>query len=192
MFVLFGYLAGSCPTGFLAALWLRGTDIRTFGSGNTGAANAGRLLGKKWGVAVAVIDMLKGGAAVLIVSVFTKSDVVLALVGIAAVIGHDYPVWLHWRGGKGVAATFGVIAFFDFFNPIPALLGGCVWYLILKKTKYVSLSSMLALFAVAASVPLFKMPFPYTAAALFLACMAVWRHRSNIVRIKNGTEVKMT
>lgn len=183
-----GYLAGSCPTGYLVAKTLRGVDIRTVGSGNIGATNTGRLLGKKWAVFIALFDMLKGGLAVLAASFFTDSAAVLALTGAAAVLGHNFPVWLGFHGGKGVATTFGVFAFYDFFNPLPALLGGCAWYLILKKTKYVSVASMTALFISALLMPLFKMPAPYCAAALCLACLSVVRHRANIQRICDGSE----
>ena len=185
------YLIGSCPTGFIAAKAIKGVDIRTYGSGNIGATNTGRLLGKKWAVAVAAFDMLKGGIAIMLVSIFTQEAFVLALVGLFAVLGHNYPLWLNFKGGKGVATTFGVFAFFDFFNPLPALLGGCIWYLLMKKTKYVSIASMGALFVSAFLMPLFGMPRPYYSAALFLAALSVWRHKSNIARIKEGTETKV-
>ena len=145
--LVFGYLAGSCPTGYLAVKMLKGQDIRDYGSGNIGATNTGRVLGKKWAVAVAVFDMLKGGIAVLLASFFTDNDVILALTGVFAVLGHNYPVWLGWRGGKGVATTFGVLAFYDFFDPLPALIGGAVWYVVMKTTRYVCVASIVALFA---------------------------------------------
>ena len=91
---LFGYLAGSCPTGFLVAKYVCGADIRAYGSGNIGATNVGRLMGKKWAVAVAVFDMLKGGLAVLAASCFVQQHALLALTGVCAVLGHNYPVWL--------------------------------------------------------------------------------------------------
>ena len=103
---LFGYLAGSCPTGFLVAKYVCGADIRSYGSGNIGATNVGRLMGKKWAVAVAIFDMLKGGLAVLVASCFVSSHALLALTGVCAVLGHNYPVWLGFKGGKGVATTF--------------------------------------------------------------------------------------
>lgn len=188
---LFGYLAGSCPTGYLAVKYARGADIRSYGSGNTGATNVGRLMGKKWAVAVAVFDMLKGGLAVLAASRFTSSPSLLALTGVCAVLGHNYPVWLGFKGGKGVATTFGVIAFFDFFTPWPALLGGLVWYAVMRFTKYVSVASLAGLFAAALLTFLWGMPKPYAAAALFLACLSSWRHRANIARLMDGTESKV-
>lgn len=188
---IIGYLAGSCPTGFLAVKAKTGQDVREYGSGNIGATNTGRLLGKKWAVAVAAFDMLKGGLVVLAASRFTDSASVLAAVGAFAVLGHNYPIWLGFKGGKGVATTFGVFGFYDFFNPLPAILGGCVWYLVMKKTKYVSIASMAALFAAAFLMPLFGMPRPYYIAALALAALSVWRHRANIERIKAGVEIKV-
>ncbi len=115
---LFGYLAGSCPTGFLVAKYVCGADIRAYGSGNIGATNVGRLMGKKWAVAVAVFDMLKGGLAVLAASCFVQQHALLALTGVCAVLGHNYPVWLGFKGGKGVATTFGVIAFFKLLHAV--------------------------------------------------------------------------
>lgn len=186
-----GYIAGSCPTGYIVAEFIKGVDIRNFGSGNIGATNAGRLLGRKWAVGIALFDMLKGGIMVLIVSLFTNNAVVLSLTGAAAVIGHNFPVWLNFRGGKGVATTFGVFAFYDFFNPMPALLGGVVWYFTMKKTKYVSIASMCGIFAATLLMPAFHMPRPYWLVAFCLFLLSVYRHKTNIERIKQGSEVKV-
>jgi glycerol-3-phosphate acyltransferase PlsY len=189
--LVLGYLAGSCPTGYLAVRYLKGVDVRDYGSGNIGATNAGRLLGRNWAIAIAVFDMLKGGIAVWIAWLAGAGDTAMALTGALAVVGHNYPVWLHFRGGKGVATTFGVFAFFNFFNPWPALIGGVIWYTMLKYAKYVSISSMIGLFAATIAMPVFGMPRPYYIAALCLSCLSVWRHRSNIVRILDGSEVKV-
>lgn len=186
-----GYLAGSIPTGYLAVKILTGNDIRSFGSGNIGATNVGRYLGKKWAVAIALFDMLKGGLAVLAASCASCGPSVMAITGIAAVVGHNYPIWLGFRGGKGVATTFGVIAFYNFFCPWPALLGGAVWYAVMKWTRYVSIASIAGLFSAAALTAAFGMPLQYTAASFFLAALSAWRHRSNIQRILNGTEIKV-
>lgn len=191
IWMLLGYLAGSCPTGFLAAKILKGRDIREYGSGNIGATNAGRLLGKKWAITIAIFDMLKGGLMVLLASCFTDDANILAFIGVCAVLGHNYPVWLGFKGGKGVATTFGVFGFFNFFMPWPAILGGCVWYLVMKKTRYVSIASMVGLYAATLFMRAFSMPLPYCAAGLFLSTLSVWRHRGNIQRIKDGTETKV-
>lgn len=185
-----GYLFGSMPTGYIVAKALKGVDIRTTGSGNIGATNASRLLGKKWGIIIGAIDMFKGGVIVFIASFFTSAPLTLALTGAMAVIGHDYPVWLGFRGGKGVATTYGVFAFYDFFNPLPALLGCATWYLVLKNTKYVSVASMIGLFAGALTMPVFGMPKEYYVVGLMLAALSVWRHQSNIRNLVQGLEEK--
>lgn len=187
---LLGYLLGSVPTGYVVVKAIKGIDIRTYGSGNIGATNAGRLLGKQFAIGIAIFDMLKGGIAVLAASLFTSSDTVLAITGVMAVLGHNYPVWLRFKGGKGVATTFGVFAFYDFFNPYPALLGAAVWYLTLKTTRYVSVASMVGLFASALIMPVFDMPRPYYIAAVLLAALAVWRHQSNIRLLLDNLEEK--
>lgn len=189
--IIAGYLAGSCPTGYLLAKYLKGTDIRSFGSGNIGATNVGRLMGKKYAVFVAAFDMFKGGIIVLLASLFTSNDWILALAGAFAVIGHNYPVWLNFKGGKGVATTFGVIGFYQFFTPWAALLGGAVWYIVMKTTRYVSIASIIGLFAAAFFIPVFKMPMPYFYTALALAALSAYRHRSNLKRISEGTETKV-
>lgn len=189
--LILGYFAGSAPTGYIVAKVLMGIDIRTIGSGNIGATNVGRLMGKEWAMAVAIFDMLKGGIIVFAASFFITDPTVLALTGAVSVIGHDYPVWLRFRGGKGVATTFGVFAFYDFFDPWPALLGGAVWYLVLKKTKYVSVSSMVGLASAAIFMIVFGMPWQYCFAGFTLTGMSVWRHRPNIKNLKNGVEKRV-
>lgn len=188
-FVL-GYLFGSLPTGYIVAKTLKHVDIRTTGSGNIGATNAGRLLGKRWAIVIGAVDILKGGVIVFVASLFTSDPAVLALTGGMAVIGHDYPVWLGFRGGKGVATTYGVFAFYDFFNPYPALLGCAAWYIVLKSTRYVSVASMLGLFVGALMMPVFDMPREYYMVGLVLAALSVWRHRSNIRHLLSGAEEK--
>lgn len=188
LWLIAGYLAGSFPTAYIAVKAVKNMDIRTFGSGNMGATNAGRLLGKKWAVAIAIFDMVKGGLAVLAASFFTEGSLVPALTGLCAALGHNYPIWLSFKGGKGVASTFGVFAFFDFFNPFPAILGGIVWYAAMKLSGYVSIASMLGIACAAAAMPMFGMPRPYYVVALCMAALSVWRHRANISRIIDGTE----
>ncbi|MDR3320852.1 MAG: glycerol-3-phosphate 1-O-acyltransferase PlsY [Synergistaceae bacterium] len=190
--IFFGYLLGSCPTGFLVVKLVRGEDIRKFGSGNIGATNVARVMGKEWAVTTAVIDMLKGGAAIIVAMLCgVSSNSMLALIGIAGVLGHDYPVWIGFNGGKGVATTFGVFACYGFFNPLPAVIGGLVWLSAREATRMVSLSSMVALLSSALLMPLFEMNRVYYFSALLLAGLTIWRHRENIKRIIAGTESRV-
>jgi glycerol-3-phosphate acyltransferase PlsY len=190
--LIFGYLMGSCPTGYVLVKLVKGEDIRRFGSGNIGATNVARVLGKKWAVTTAVVDMLKGGAAILIAMAFGHRDpALLAAVGTAGVIGHDYPVWIGFKGGKGVATTIGVIGCFDFFSPLPALVGGAVWFVTREISCVVSLSSMVALWASAVFIALRGMSAPYVVCGIFLAALTTWRHRENIKRIMAGNENKV-
>jgi glycerol-3-phosphate acyltransferase PlsY len=185
---LAGYLAGSIPTGFLVVKILKGEDIRNVGSGNTGATNVGRVAGKFWAVFVAVFDMAKGGLVVLgALATGVSSPWVLAAIAVAGVVGHNYPVWLRFSGGKGVATSFGVLFFLD---PLATLIGGAAWFLILKGTRTVSLSSMLSLSVVLVSLWVLGSPLPYIQAALFLVLLSAWRHRENIRRLMEGTERK--
>ncbi|GHV56910.1 glycerol-3-phosphate acyltransferase [Synergistales bacterium] len=188
----FGYLMGSLPTGFVLVKVMMGEDVRHFGSGNIGATNVGRVLGKKWAVITALIDMLKGGAAVLLATAFgVTSGALLALIGVFSVIGHDYPVWIGFKGGKGVATTFGVIAFYNFFNPLPAIIGGIAWFAVREASRIVSISSIIGALVAALALPICGAPVPYYASALFLAALAAWRHKDNIKRIIAGTESKV-
>jgi glycerol-3-phosphate acyltransferase PlsY len=187
-----GYLLGSCPTGYLLVRLLEGGDIRKFGSGNIGATNVSRVLGKKWALFTTIVDMFKGGLAVLLAMVMGHGDaVLLSVVGAMSVIGHNFPVWIGFKGGKGVATSFGVIAFFDFFNPSAAILGGVVWFVVREISCTVSLASMTALFAATFSMLLFGMPRPYFFCGLLLAVFSVARHGENIARIAAGKENKV-
>lgn len=109
-----GYLMGSFPTAYVVARRMRGVDIRTFGSGNVGATNLGRLMGKKWAVFVTAVDMLKGALPVLAARFLGYPEGDIAVAAVAAVLGHNYPVWLNFKGGKGVATTYGTL-----FLPVP-------------------------------------------------------------------------
>lgn len=186
MWVVAGYLFGSIPGGYLAVKFVLGEDIRGLGSGNIGATNVSRFLGKKWGVAVAVFDMAKGGLVVLLARTLGVQDPwTLALAGFTAVCGHNFPVWLGFRGGKGVATSFGAIFF---WNPIPALAGGLAWYLVMRFTKYVSVGSMVSLMTVPLWFLILGQSQAYFWASSALAVLAVVRHGSNIANLRDGRE----
>lgn len=182
------YLIGSIPTGYLVARAVTGIDIRSQGSGATGATNTRRLLGTRWGVGVALFDIAKGAAAVLLARALTGGDAWPALAGIAAVAGHCWPVWLGFRGGKGVATAGGAaIAITPW-----ALLLLPVIVLVVAVSRYVSLGSLTA---TAACVPLFAalawadaVPGWNVAFALGAAAIIFYTHRGNIARLRAGTE----
>ena len=196
LWVLLGYLFGSFPSGFLLVRLLKGIDIRTVGSGNIGATNVGRCVGRFWAVVVSVADMLKGGLAVLLARALATpgADIswLLAGVGVASVLGHNFPVWLGFRGGKGVSTTYGMLFFLA--PPVSCytvLAGGAVWFLLLGIWRYVSLASMLSLWVVALLfAALHAGPAP-VAATVFLALMVLVRHRENVKRLFSGKEPRV-
>ena len=196
LWVLVGYLFGSFPSGFLLVRLLKGIDIRTVGSGNIGATNVGRCVGRFWAVVVSVADMLKGGLAVLLARALATpgADIswLLAGVGVASVLGHNFPVWLGFRGGKGVSTTYGMLFFLA--PPVSCyavLAGGAVWFLLLGIWRYVSLASMLSLWVVALLfAALHAGPAP-VAATVFLALMVLVRHRENVKRLLAGKEPRV-
>lgn len=193
LWILTGYLFGSFPSGYVFFRLFRGKDIRTLGSGNIGATNVGRFMGKKWAVIVAVSDMFKGGIAVLLAIFSGVTDpFVIAVIGFAGVLGHNFPIWLRFRGGKGVSTTFGVIMFFDPpLSFVVAALGGIVWFLAMKISRYVSLASLISLFSLPLLFILFRVNIHYVLVSLMLAILSTIRHQTNLRRIVEGTELKV-
>lgn len=188
------YLIGSLPTGYLAGRLVKGVDIRTVGSGSIGATNVRRLLGQGWATFVAFVDMFKGALVVLLLAAHDRASDprLVALAALAVVLGHNYPVWLKFRGGKGVATTYGTLFFIWPYNSFAiVLMCGAVWYGIMKTTRYVSLASMLSLLAMPAFFWMLNAPLSYTGLALALAALSVFRHRSNIARLLQGKENKV-
>ena len=191
------YLLGSIPAGYLAGRLAR-VDIRKVGSGNIGATNVTRVLGKRYGYPVFVIDFLKGLIAVRLSILFAKqiqsSGELAELTGIAAavacVVGHAFPIWLRFKGGKGVATSAG--ALFGLM-PLTALVGALIWFVVFKLTGYVSVASITA--AIALPIVIFIVLSRSEAHngllfyfSICLAALVVFRHRSNLVRLAKGTE----
>lgn len=194
---LIAYLIGSFPTGYLAGR-MRGVDVRKIGSGNVGATNVTRVLGKRFGYPVFLIDFLKGLLPVLLAPAIAHrcqldsiaTDLCVALAGIFSVIGHSYPVWLGFKGGKGVATSLGVIFGISW---TAAVIMCAVWVVIFKTTRYVSVASIAA--AIALPVAMITLLFLHELRSavlvyfsLFLAAIVLIRHRSNVSRLLNGTE----
>jgi acyl phosphate:glycerol-3-phosphate acyltransferase len=182
--ILLAYLLGSIPFALILAR-RRGTDLRVVGSGNLGAANVMRASGVRAGVLVALLDMAKGAAGVWIAQWVSGGSDLTAAAGVAAIVGHIYPVWLKFRGGKGVATACGV---FSMLTPLalpPALL---IFAAVVSLTKYVSLGSVVASLALPPIAYALGSPESAVIAALAAATIIVFRHRSNVVRLRSGTE----
>ena len=199
--VLSAYFFGSIPNGYIAGK-IAGVDIRQHGSGNIGATNALRVLGKPWGFTVFFLDALKGFLAVrLAVHLAMRSsgglgysEFIAILAAAACVAGHSFPVWLRFKGGKGVATSAGAI--FGVM-PIAAISIFCVWLGVFFTTRYVSVASILAALALplVVSILVQRGMTQGTVLLYFSAAMTalvVWRHRSNITRLLNGTEPRFT
>ena len=184
------FLLGSIPTGYLVAR-AKGVDIRQHGSGNIGATNVFRTLGKPLGVLVFFIDALKGFGAVWLASHFGEAGPWTGIVAaVAAIAGHNYTPWLGCKGGKGIATSAGVLLA---LMPWAVLAIALVWIVVFKVSRYVSLASICA----AAALPLAVGALwfagcggngPLLAFALLISALAIWRHRSNMERLRAGTE----
>jgi glycerol-3-phosphate acyltransferase PlsY len=212
--IIIAYLLGSIPFGYLIVRATQRADVRETGSGGTGATNVSRRAGKAAGALTLVLDALKGAAAVAIANVvlglpvfalstslrahndstFGSSYWCVAAAGIAVIVGHIFPIWLRFRGGKGVATGLGV---FLMLSTFAVALAAVIFALVVWRTRYVSLGSILA----AGSIPLFlliqhafigavEMFAPVMSAAIAGAALIVFAHRKNIRRLMNGSESK--
>jgi glycerol-3-phosphate acyltransferase PlsY len=182
--VAFGYLAGSIPFAFLLAR-RRGIDLRHAGSGNVGAANVLRTSGVPNAVIAFVLDAAKGAVAVLVAQRLSAEPATPVAGGLASIIGHIYPVWLGFRGGKGVATAGGVFAVLT-----PAALGiaAAVFVLAIWVTRYVSVGSMAAAVTLAVTTAAMDVPAAVTVGTVIAAVIIVHRHRENLARLIAGTE----
>ena len=193
LIIILSYLIGSIPWGYLFAR-AKGIDIRQHGSGNIGAANVHRVMGKKWGYVVFLCDFFKGFLSVklgsLIAAYFLVDPVLGSVIaGIACILGHDYSIWLGFKGGKGIATLAGTVL--SLFPPLVFVSFGVVWiavFLIGRYTSLASISAAVALpIAVSLIVPQTERPL-LVGFSVLMGALAIWRHRINIVRLLNGTE----
>jgi acyl phosphate:glycerol-3-phosphate acyltransferase len=185
--VLFGYFAGSVPFAFLLAR-RAGIDVRVAGSGNVGAANVLRTAGTRRAIIVMLLDVAKGAMAVFIVSVAAGSVGVAALAGAAAIIGHVYPVWLKFHGGKGVAVAAGV---FSVLSPVATGMAAALFLVTVWLTRYVSLGSIAATLALPPMAWWAGAPRAVVIAATGAGALILFRHRANLRRLRQGTERRM-
>jgi acyl-phosphate glycerol 3-phosphate acyltransferase len=196
---LLAYLVGAIPFGYLVARW-HGVDIFQHGSGNIGATNVGRVLGKRLGILVFVLDFAKGALPTAAARWVEQpeslpSDLLPVVAGLAAFVGHMFPVYLRFRGGKGVATGAGVVAV---LLPLPALVGLLVWIAVVSATRYVSLASLAAAlalcatrFLMVASKPIDESHITLTGFCLVAAGLVFARHRPNIERLLHGNENRL-
>ena len=180
------YLVAAVPTGVVLTRLMGLEDVRTRGSGNIGATNVYRVAGKLPGILTLLGDILKGFLPLLAVKYWlAPTPLQLGVAGVVAIVGHCYPVYLRFKGGKGVATAFGIFLVLD----PPALLGGGLAFLAaVALTRYISLGSVLAAIAVPLFTLLFGRPLPMVLSACVIGALIVWRHRDNLQRLLKGTE----
>jgi acyl phosphate:glycerol-3-phosphate acyltransferase len=182
--ILLGYAVGSVPFAFLVGR-RAGIDVRVAGSGNVGAANVVRTSGLSLGVTVMALDMIKGAATVLAAYAAVGTVPPMAAAGAAAVVGHIYPVWLRFHGGKGVAVAAGAFAI---LAPVATVAATAVFVAAVVSTRVVSLGSVAATAALPPAAWLVGAPTSVIVAAIGSASLILFRHRANVRRIASGTE----
>lgn len=185
LIVILSYLLGSITFGQLIA-HIKGVNLREVGSGNVGATNVSRALGKKYGILVFFLDMLKGFIPTyLAVKLFGLNSVWVTLTGLGAVLGHMFPLYFGFRGGKGVATAFGVLLA---VSPKAALFSLAVWALVVFFTRYVSLGSITASVSAVFFLTVGNAPNNVCIMALLITFLIIYKHKDNISRLLSGTE----
>ena len=187
--MIVAYILGSIPN----ALWIgkvfKGIDVREHGSKNTGSTNAARVLGAKLGILTLILDISKGVIPTLIATMLLDSSISVILVGICAILGHSFSIFMKFKGGKAVATTVGV---FIVLVPGAILLVAVIFFLVFGITRYVSLSSMIGAISLPIWIILFYKNIPLTIFGIIIAILIIVRHKSNIQRLLNGTESKFS
>lgn len=182
--IVFAYLLGSIPTGYILGKFA-GVDVRQVGSGNVGATNVARAVGKWQGVLTLLADAMKGMLPAAIGLAMMLPSAAIAALSAAAFLGHLYPIFLNFRGGKGVATALGALLV---IAPLAGLLLVVIFAAVVFPTRLVSLSSIVAAASAPFALWLFLQPRAIVLLGAFLAAMIVWRHRGNIQRLRAGTE----
>ena len=192
LFAIAAYIVGSIPFGKLIAGRVGRMDITRRGSGNIGATNVARELGVKWGAVTLVLDILKGFIPVMAFLFYarragTGHEIGLAFIGVCALLGHMFPVFLRFRGGKGVATALGV---FLGLSPLSCLCSLVLFVAVVAKWQFVSLGSLVSSSAIPIFLLAFGKPGPYVAASVLVALLIWFKHRANLVRLLKGEELK--
>lgn len=192
LLILLGYLYGSIPFALVIGKVFYNTDVRESGSGNLGGTNAGRVLGKKAGISVIVLDALKAVIIFYLSSYlslkFNLNPDIKYIAGLACIFGHCYPIFAEFRGGKAVSTSLG---YFLCIEPLYAVVAIVVFLLVLKISKYVSLSSISTALTVLCITPFLAVSITAKLCMLIAVILLVYRHKDNIKRIKNHTESKI-
>ena len=188
LLIVAAYVVGSIPTGLIFGKLIWKKDLRRFGSKNIGATNAWRVIGKKAGLLIFVLDFLKGQIGVLIGCCLFATPGAMVVGGLFAMLGHIFPLFLGFKGGKGVATGLGVIST---LMPKVTAIVVIVWLALVLLTRYVSVGSIVAALLTPILAALFKVPAVFFAFALAAAVVIVWRHRENIARLRAGRENKI-
>ncbi len=192
LILLLGYLFGSFPSGYLAGRISKGIDIRSLGSGSTGATNVLRHIGKRAAITVFLIDVFKGFLSILLAKYFLLNDSWQVAIGLSTLIGHIWPVWLNWKGGKAVATGLGVFLGISWQVGL-ATLG--IFIVMITLFRIVSLASVSAAIALPIIMYLsFKtlyISLPFLVISLLAMTLVIWRHRENIVRLMKGKEPRI-
>ncbi|UUX34433.1 glycerol-3-phosphate 1-O-acyltransferase PlsY [Fundicoccus culcitae] len=190
LWIAIGYLSGSIPTGVLYSKIFHKVDVRQLGSGNSGATNIGRNFGFKAAVIVSVIDILKGWIPILMVrQIFPNEHLLIMLVGIASVLGHAYPIFAGFKGGKIVSTSFGVLVGFNFWI---GLMTALVLFAFIYLTSTISLSALSSYTLGALYILVTNDQIVYGIGFLLITLFMYYRHRANIQRILNGTESRIS
>ncbi len=191
--ILVGYLIGCLQTSYIVGKVTKNIDIRDYGSGNAGATNAIRVFGRKTGMFCLIIDALKGVAAILIARYFLDgTTLILLITGFGVILGHNYPFYMNFKGGKGIAASLGIFIAIDyrvfFLAGIPSLI-------LLAATKYMSLASLSYSLLLILFMGIFYYNQPQGMLIILVTAaytaLAFWRHRENLKRLASGTERKI-
>jgi glycerol-3-phosphate acyltransferase PlsY len=183
------YLLGSIPFGYIVGKLFKKVDIRELGSGNIGATNAFRILGPSLASLVLLGDVGKGILSIYLVRFLNIDNLlILTIAGLAVICGHDWSLFLGFKGGKGIATTFGVVFA---LNPIISVLALTVWGIVVITTRYVSLSSVSAVISIFIFTILFKQPYEYIIFSAIILILGIFQHKENIERLKSKKERKI-
>ncbi|MBP8717780.1 MAG: glycerol-3-phosphate 1-O-acyltransferase PlsY [Atribacterota bacterium] len=188
--IILSYLLGSIPFGYLVGKYLKNVDIRERGSGNIGTANAFRVMGAKYAILVLIGDCLKGFLAVFLARRLLIIDNIsfYLIIGLFAIIGHNWSIFLKFKGGKGIATTYGVV--FSFY-PIISLISALIWGIIVITIKIASLGSIISVLSMLILSFIFNTTLEFKYFLIIINLLALFRHRSNIIRLIQHKENKL-